>query len=301
MTSQPRVSIGIPVYNGQAFVADAIDSVLAQTYGDFEILLSDNASSDRTEEICMSYVAQDDRVRYIRTSVNQGANRNFRRVAEAARGDYFKWLASDDYLAPEFIDVCLQSFRQRQDAVVVTTLMPYVDEDREPLPYMQGERVYLSADGDSHRWLDPPPGLEDPRPSRRFEALILGALFNVAAQSFYGLIDQRALKAVRPHGLFVGADKVLVSELALRGAIVHLPIPLMFRRFHGTNLGSRPLAEYAQHLSPTNRGGRLSGRLRHACGYALGILKAEIGWPEKVRSLRHLFRKIALQARLLET
>src|SRR5688572_10868700 len=98
----PRVSIGLPVYNGENYLAEAIDSILAQTFEDFELIISDNASTDRTQEICEAYAAKDGRIRYYRSEVNKGSAWNFNRVFELARGEYFKWAAHDDYIAPEY-------------------------------------------------------------------------------------------------------------------------------------------------------------------------------------------------------
>src|SRR5690242_6344650 len=102
-TTSPKVSIGLPVYNGERFLAEAIDSVLAQTFTDFELIISDNASTDRTPEICKAYAEKDSRIRYYRNEENQGASWNFNRVFELSRGMCFQWLAHDDYIAPGFL------------------------------------------------------------------------------------------------------------------------------------------------------------------------------------------------------
>ena len=103
----PRVSVGLPVYNGERFLAQAIDSVLQQTHSDLELVISDNASTDRTEEICRSYTTQDSRVRYFRSSANIGACRNFSRVFELSRAPYFKWACYDDICVPGFLEKCV--------------------------------------------------------------------------------------------------------------------------------------------------------------------------------------------------
>ena len=103
MPAHPRVSIGLPVYNGELFLENALDSILSQTYSDFELIISDNASDDKTEEICRSYAARDKRVRYSRNAHNLGAAPNYNRVYHLARGRYFKWASHDDVLAPEFL------------------------------------------------------------------------------------------------------------------------------------------------------------------------------------------------------
>src|SRR4051794_3298661 len=92
----PKLSIGLPVYNGENFLAHAVDSILAQDFRDFELIISDNASTDRTAEICRGYAESDPRVRYVRFETNQGGSRNFCYVFELARGEYFKWAAHDD-------------------------------------------------------------------------------------------------------------------------------------------------------------------------------------------------------------
>lgn len=95
-TRSPKVSIGMPVYNEELFIRKALDSLLAQTYGDFEIIISDNASTDATAEICKEYLQRDRRIRYIRQSQNLGGYHNFLFAFKEARGEYFMWAAADD-------------------------------------------------------------------------------------------------------------------------------------------------------------------------------------------------------------
>src|SRR2546425_9420098 len=92
----PQVSVGLPVYNGERYLAEALDSLLTQSYEDFELIICDNASTDRTGEIARSYAAKDKRVRYARNDKNLGAGGNFRRGFALASGEYFRWAASDD-------------------------------------------------------------------------------------------------------------------------------------------------------------------------------------------------------------
>jgi len=92
----PQVSIGMPVYNGAKFIREALDSLLAQTFTDFELIISDNASTDETEAICQEYAAKDARIRYVRQAKNLGAVANFKFVLDEAVGEYFMWAAHDD-------------------------------------------------------------------------------------------------------------------------------------------------------------------------------------------------------------
>ena len=105
--ASPRVSIGMPVYNGADHVAKAIQAILSQTFEDFELVISDNASSDGTDQICRRYAALDPRIRYCRNDHNLGAAANYNRVFELARAEYFKWAAHDDLYAPEYLERCV--------------------------------------------------------------------------------------------------------------------------------------------------------------------------------------------------
>lgn len=100
----PKVSIGVPVYNGALTLKSTLDSLLKQSFADFEIVISDNASTDETADICKSYMARDVRVRYIRQSENIGAGLNFKFVLDQARAPYFMWSACDDSRSPEYLE-----------------------------------------------------------------------------------------------------------------------------------------------------------------------------------------------------
>ena len=115
---EPAVSVGLPVYNGERYLAEAIESVLRQTFADFELVISDNASTDRTAEICRSFARADGRVRYHRNEANLGALPNFNRVFDLGRGRYFKWAAHDDVLRPELLRRCVDVLEDNRDAVV---------------------------------------------------------------------------------------------------------------------------------------------------------------------------------------
>src|SRR5437879_5289624 len=116
--SPPRVTIGMPVYNGEARLATALDSLLAQDYRDFELIISDNASTDATGSICHDYARADGRIRYYRHPQNMGAAHNFQRVLQLARGQYFMWAAYDDLWDPDFLTRCLAVLETDPSAVL---------------------------------------------------------------------------------------------------------------------------------------------------------------------------------------
>src|SRR3569833_191665 len=117
-TQPPKVSIGLPVYNGENIFRETLDSILDQTFEDFELIISDNASTDHTEAICQSYVDRDKRVRYLRNPENIGASGNYTRVFEAASGENFKWAAHDDVCATTFLAECVNVL-DRDPAIVL--------------------------------------------------------------------------------------------------------------------------------------------------------------------------------------
>jgi glycosyltransferase involved in cell wall biosynthesis len=127
--SAPTVSIGIPVFNGGRTLRQALDSLLAQTLTEFEVVISDNASTDETQEICEEYAAADPRIRYYRNESNLGAGANFNRVFELSRGEFFRWNSHDDWIAPTYLERCLGVLRRDPGAAACYTGMCRVRED----------------------------------------------------------------------------------------------------------------------------------------------------------------------------
>ena len=133
----PRLSIGIPVFNGQEFLPELLDSLLAQTFRDFEILICDNASSDRTAQICREYERRDSRIRYICNERNLGAVANFNRVFELSTAPLFKWAAHDDLYHAAYLDACVRLLDENPDVVLAHTGTAFIDEKSEILPFEQ--------------------------------------------------------------------------------------------------------------------------------------------------------------------
>jgi len=209
----PLVSVGLPVFNGEAFLEDAIRSVLAQTLGDLELILCDNASSDRTAEICRDYAAREPRVRYFRNPRNLGAAANYNLAFSHARGRYFKWLAHDDRMLPSFLAKTYRVLEERRDAVLCNTVISYIDSGGAQLGLYDSK--LLGADSLS--------------PSARFAWMVLRSHTCV---DFFGLIRRESLRHSLLHGSFHGADRALLAQLALRGRMIQLPAPLLAVREH---------------------------------------------------------------------
>lgn len=127
--SKPLVTIGLPVYNGEKYVRRALDSLLAQDYEHFELIISDNASTDRTAEICREYVGKDRRIQYYRNASNMGAIWNFRRVLEMAQGEYFMWAAHDDQWEPAFMSSLARELETHPEAGVAMSAVERIQPD----------------------------------------------------------------------------------------------------------------------------------------------------------------------------
>jgi glycosyltransferase involved in cell wall biosynthesis len=222
----PFATIGIPVYNGERFLAQCLESALAQTRGDLEIVISDNASTDGSGEICRHYAALDSRITYLRADENYGAAWNHNRVALASRAPLFKWLAADDYLEPRFMEVCAAVLEERRDAVLCYPATTVIDERGLPVPMDET-----------------PLPLDSPDVTVRFSRLL--SPWKACHNPFYGVLRLAALLRSRMLGAFLGADRALLAELSLLGPFVQQPERLFYRRKHP---GNQNLADSAQQV-----------------------------------------------------
>lgn len=211
-TSTPRVTIGLPVYNGQNYLAETMESLLAQTYTDFELVISDNASTDRTETICREYAVRDERIRYYRQEENVGASANYNRVFELARGVYFKWAAHDDLLAPTYLERCVAVLDADPDVVLAYTQAKAIDDQGQVVKVYPGKHHFSAA-----------------APRERFYEFVLDPHPVVAV---FGLMRRDVLGRTRLIGKYAGSDRPLLSELSLLGKFYEVPEHLFFYRFH---------------------------------------------------------------------
>lgn len=212
----PRVSIGLPVYNGENYLQSALDSLLAQTYKDFELIISDNASTDETQAICETYADIDSRIRYIRNNTNIGAAANYNLVFELARGEYFKWAAHDDTCAPEFLDSCVSILDRDVSVVLCHPAEVAIDEHGTVMPdYMKKYAELKHTDSASVY--------------KRFHALTCK---RHGCYQVFGVVRSSALKRTQKIANYIGSDRVLIAELALMGRLVKTKERIYFRR-HG--------------------------------------------------------------------
>jgi glycosyltransferase involved in cell wall biosynthesis len=255
----PKVSIGMPVYNGEKYLREAIRSLLEQDYTDFELIIADNASTDLTGEICHRLALADERIRYIRNGKNIGASPNFGLVLSLARGEYFKWACADDMHYPGNLRRTVEVLSAASpEVVLVTPRIFLIDEEGRSLMDENGLPLPKAGLG---------PGDKGPEristsaetPSRRL-AEVLPRLDWSSAQ--FGLFRTEALRKTRGIDSFFASDRVLLAEVAMLGKIVEIDEPLFARRQHAeisTTVHKTPGA-YALWMDPTAKGRAIKRR-----------------------------------------
>jgi glycosyltransferase involved in cell wall biosynthesis len=210
--ASPILSIGLPVYNGEDYLGLALDSLLAQTFNDFELIISDNASTDGTRDICECYSKKDDRIRYYRSDTNLGMHRNWNRVFELSSGKYFKWAAHDDLYTPRFLEKCVDVLDHDESVVLCYSRTKIINETGQ---FVRDYDVFLKTDSS--------------KPYDRF--------YNMLAVDhwcfpIFGVIRSDILKDTPLHGYYFGSDRALLAELCLHGRVCEIPEYMFLRRDH---------------------------------------------------------------------
>jgi glycosyltransferase involved in cell wall biosynthesis len=272
VNKSPVVSLGLPVYNGERFLEEAVESILGQTYSDFELIISDNASTDNTQDLCERYVQRDARIRYMRQPENMGAPRNWDAVVHAAKGTFFKWASASDECDPEFISKCLAAMQADSGAVLAFGRTRFIDEEGTLLDIYDGDFA-----------------VTDPTPSARFEFVCSHLVLNNAES---GLIRLDALRNTALHRRYPHSDPVLMAELALHGRWVLLPDVLLFRRTGRNNFTPhRTLAEITRIYDPKRKRPMVLIWGRRHLDYLTLSLKAPLPQGERRRVAIYALRR----------
>lgn len=233
---KPLVSIGLPAYNGERYLGEALDSLLSQTLADLEIVVSDNASTDATASIVRAYAERDARVKYHRNPSNVGAICNFNRTFELAAGKYFKWHACDDLCAPTYLEKCVATLEEDPSAVLCQSRTVLIDDMGRALSLDAELQLSLDRQGIFANPPDPHFADSDDPVIRFSEALP----YTRTCQHVMGVMRADAMRATGLLAMYYGSDRAFLIRMALRGRFREVPEALFFNRVHKGN--SRSLA-----------------------------------------------------------
>ena len=272
-TASPRVSIGLPVRNGENFLVEALDSLLAQSFEDFELVISDNASTDATEEICRTYADRDKRIQYSRTTENIGGAPNHNRVFELSRGEYFKWASHDDVCHPEFLLKCVDVLDRDPSVVVCYPRTMFIDEEGRPLETRE-----------------PRPHLASGRSSLRFKDVVHVSRHH----PIFGLMRSEVLRETPLLGRFAHSDMALLAELSLNGPFHEVEEVLFSIREHQLRsvraFDIRKPHRFAVWFDPANEGKLIFPMWKLFGRYLSVIARAPVPWSERVRCYLTMIR-----------
>jgi glycosyltransferase involved in cell wall biosynthesis len=265
-THKPRISIGLPVYNGERYLRQALDAILSQTFADFELIISDNASTDSTPDICKSYAAKDARVRYFRNSSNIGISRNFNRVFElSSGGEYFKWCAHDDLIAPDVVQKCVEYLDQNPEIVLCYPKSIDIDED-----------------GNAFRYYTYKLRTDSPKASERFYDLMW---YEHPCFQLFAVVRTSALRKTPLHEHYPSADRVLIARLGFLGPFHQLPDYLHYNRdYPGTSVRAYRSRHNLMVLHDPSKAGKIVFPYWvHFWGYLKAIADAPISIKERLQ------------------
>lgn len=275
----PRVSIGLPVYNGARYLATALDSLLAQTYTDFELIISDNASTDDTEAIARAYAARDGRIRYYRNDRNLGGSANFNRVLELARGEYFRSAAHDDTCAPEYLAKCVAALDHDPDLVLCHTRTIRQTPEGQALPNPVQEQFDAIMERQN----------AGSTASERFDVLI--NLLHGCYQSD-AVMRTQAVRLTEGLPPYTSSDRVMLARLALIGPFHQIPEYLFFSLDH-PDQSIRAFPRRAQRYvwnDPKNEGKIVFPQWRLFYEYLRAVWEARVSLRERLLCYLHLGR-----------
>lgn len=208
--SSKLVSIGLPVFNGEDYLEATLDALLNQSYTNFELIISDNASTDRTRAICEAYALRDTRICYHRQANNQGAIWNFTFTFHQAKGDYFMWASAHDLWHDNFIEACKEILDLDSSVVLVYPFAYLINTDGETIAPML------------HKL--------DTRGRKRALRTRIIIQDISSGNMFHGLFRRAVLQKCRLDIRSLGADLVILMEVGLHGSIAQIPQKLFYRR-----------------------------------------------------------------------
>ena len=278
-----RVTVGMPVHNGERFIAEHLRAFLDQTFEDFELVVGDNDSTDRTREICLDFAALDPRIRYVRRDRNLGAAANVNLLAKEAKSEYFKLAAHDDLHAPRHLEACIQALDADSSIVLSHTGVRFIDENGDPLPPVPS-RPDRFIDFSGRSW-----GMD--QPSRRMSSWTAWERYHdlihntVLAGEIWGVIRRADLMRTRLLRPYFGSDRPMLAELALAGRFLHIPEALFALRLHPGNTSRQSWRTRGELIDPDSLpwAMRLTG-LQAFWDFGRAIWRSDVSRVEKAYS-----------------
>jgi glycosyltransferase involved in cell wall biosynthesis len=230
---KPLVSICMPVYNGERFIRQALDSLLGQDYENFELIISDNASTDRTADICQEYLAKDKRIRYYRNKANLGSAKNFNIVFELSNGKYFMFAGDHDLWHSAFISRSISILEKEPEVVLVYSRTTFID--------VASNLIEIMSDKIDTRGMTP---------INRYKYLIYNLTL---CNMIFGVIRREAFSRISGFRNILGPDNVLLAELSLKGAYAQIDEPLYYRRKNREDTSQKmDFRDYINRIDPNN-------------------------------------------------
>ena len=273
MSTVPRLSIGLPVYNGENFLAESIESLLGQTYEDFELIISDNTSNDGTEDICRTYAAQDSRIRYIRQQHNIGSAPNHNFVIKQARGELFKHASHDDLYARDLLTLCIAALDEHPQVVLAHSWSAVID-----------------SSGAITELVEYPVDTAAPRAPDRLRSM----LFDGWGDDEGGVIRTEVLRRTPLHASYHFADRTFTAEIALHGPFYMVPDWLYFRREHAGQGGKKGnVRTRCAHMDPRRASRLTNPTIRLYTEYIWGYFSAIRHAPLSPAERRECYRVLA--------
>jgi len=265
----PKISIGMPAYNAESHIGTTIEGLLAQSYADFELIISDNASTDGTRDVVEEYRRRDGRIRYVCHPENIGANPNYSYVVKCARGEYFKWSSSSDWCAPTFLERCLQELQAHDDSVLAATRTRLFESD-------------LSSYSDYQQDI----ALLEERPTERLMSLTESMALNNAMNGLIRLSALRRTPLIEPYR---NADIVLMGYLALMGKFRLVDAGLFYRRMDvKTATALQDETAVWKHHYPKMSIRTLFQGSKRQIGWLRAALSVQMNFGERLRVLRYV-------------
>lgn len=272
MSKVPTISVGIPVYNAERYLAEALASLVAQSHTDMEIVVCDNASTDETPAIIEHFAREDSRIRPYRNRKNRGLVANFTRVFELSRGRYFRWHAYDDLCLPTHLEECLRALEASPRAIGSFSLAHQIN----------GAGIVVSTDIESRLR----EALRSDHPVQRMKATIT---LNGWSGVIHGLMRREVLADFMPYRDYFGADRLLLTQLALRGPMVPVKDGLFVQRYHDSNSSRRSTRELAGLLTGRPPRGLIFPMGKAFVDYLRLFQHPSLNTVERLRLTRYLF------------